>query len=228
MSLMSTYGKTERFDEEINRSWKENGGTEMAKFKYPEVVHNHYKYRHMVDGHKTKKQSPISLGGNWVTHRWSNKVCIHTWCVRSQYNASWSLLFWHTTTQYAWFQETAGKKLIHNTYYVKDNGMAIRKIRWEVEGCCNELLLLLKKNKFNGAKIVQNVSYYPQFKGKICNKRVQTHLLLLSSFDLQLKSTYNFLHLCAINFIYFNFFSFNEKVHSYEQLCQSVQSAFDN
>ena len=88
MSLMSTYGATERFGEEKNCSWKEQDGvTKTAKFKYPEVVHNHYKYRHMFDDHNARRQAPISLEESWATCRWSNKVFfIHTWCVRSQCN----------------------------------------------------------------------------------------------------------------------------------------------
>ncbi len=74
MSLMSTYGTVERFGEEKNCSWKEDGVTKTAKFQYPEVVHNHYKYRHMVDDHIARRQLPISLEESWATRRWSNRV----------------------------------------------------------------------------------------------------------------------------------------------------------
>ena len=51
MSLMLTYGTMERLGEERSRSWKEDGVTKTTKFKYPEIVHNNYKYRHMADYH---------------------------------------------------------------------------------------------------------------------------------------------------------------------------------
>ena len=74
MSLMSTYGTMERFEEEKNCSWKEDDVTKTARLKYPEVVHNHYKDRHMVDDHNARRQSPISLEESWATRRWSNRV----------------------------------------------------------------------------------------------------------------------------------------------------------
>ena len=43
-------------------------------FKYPEVVYNHYKYRHMVDDCNARRQSPISLEESWSTRRWANRV----------------------------------------------------------------------------------------------------------------------------------------------------------
>ena len=57
-----------------NRSWKEDGVTKTTKFKYPEVVHNHYKYWHMVDDHNVRRQSPISIEESWATCRWPNRV----------------------------------------------------------------------------------------------------------------------------------------------------------
>ena len=60
MSLLSTYGIMERFGKEKSCSWNEDSVAKTAKFKYPEVVYNHYKYRHMVDDHNARRQSPIS------------------------------------------------------------------------------------------------------------------------------------------------------------------------
>ena len=63
MSLMSTYGTMERFGKEKNCSWKEDGITKTAKFKYPEVVHNHYKYRHMLaEAYFSDTPQPSMLG----------------------------------------------------------------------------------------------------------------------------------------------------------------------
>ena len=64
----------ERFGEGKNHSWKEDGVRKMAKFKYPEVVHNHYKYRHMVDDNNAKRKLSISLEESWATCRLSNRI----------------------------------------------------------------------------------------------------------------------------------------------------------
>ena len=55
MSLMSTYGTMERSGEEKNCSSKEDGVIKMVKFKYPEVIHNHNKYMHMVDDYHSRR-----------------------------------------------------------------------------------------------------------------------------------------------------------------------------
>ena len=54
MSLMSTYGTNEWCGREVHRDWKENGVKESTTFRYPEVVDNHFKYRHYVDDHNGK------------------------------------------------------------------------------------------------------------------------------------------------------------------------------
>ena len=55
MSLMSTYGTNQRVDgKETRRDWKENGINKTTMFKYPEVIDNHFRYRHSVDDHNAK------------------------------------------------------------------------------------------------------------------------------------------------------------------------------
>ena len=46
----------------------------MTTFQYPEVIHNHFKYRHSVDDHNGKHHSPISLEVVWVMKWWPNHV----------------------------------------------------------------------------------------------------------------------------------------------------------
>ena len=73
------------------------------------------------------------------------------------------------------FRKQLAKELIHNSYDVKDDGKSIRKSRRKIEAHSHELLSLPKKTKFDGVKVVESVSDYPQFKCKTCNKRVQTY-----------------------------------------------------
>ena len=75
MSLMSTYGTNNRDNgKETRRSWKVGGEARSTSFRYPEVVHNHFLYRHAVDDHNGKRHSPISLEVVWATKRWPNRV----------------------------------------------------------------------------------------------------------------------------------------------------------
>ena len=43
-------------------------------FKYPEVVHNHFKNCHSVNDHNAKRHSPISIEVVWATKQWPNHV----------------------------------------------------------------------------------------------------------------------------------------------------------
>ena len=73
MSLMSTYGTNNRDNgKETRRNWKVGGEARTTSFRYPEVVHNHFLYRHAVDDHNGKRHSTISLEVIWATKRWPN------------------------------------------------------------------------------------------------------------------------------------------------------------
>ena len=72
---MSSYGTNDRLNgKQTRRDWKD-GATNMSKrFKYPEVVHNHFQYCHAVDDHNAKWNSPISIEVVWTTKWWPNRV----------------------------------------------------------------------------------------------------------------------------------------------------------
>ena len=74
MSLMSTYGTNKWCGQEVHHDWKENGIKKSTTFRYPEVVDNHFKYRHYVDDHNGKQHSPTSMEVVWATKHWSNRV----------------------------------------------------------------------------------------------------------------------------------------------------------
>jgi hypothetical protein len=66
MRLMSTYDTCDRKGDERKRNWKEGGQKKEKHFKYPEVVYNHYTYRHYFDDHKSIRHQPISLEVTWA------------------------------------------------------------------------------------------------------------------------------------------------------------------
>ena len=75
MSLMSSYGTNDRLNgKETRRDWKEGSANMSTRFKYPEVIHNHFQYRHAVDDHNAKRHSPISIEVVWATKHWPNRV----------------------------------------------------------------------------------------------------------------------------------------------------------
>ena len=76
MSLMSLYGTNMREGKTTFRKWhdKNHNWVRNKSVRYPEVIHNHFKYRHAVDDHNAKRHSPISLEVFWGTKRWPNRV----------------------------------------------------------------------------------------------------------------------------------------------------------
>ena len=62
MKLMSTYGTNElQLDHLLRRTYIPIIKKVTKDFHYPEIVSNHFKYRHTIDDHITKRHSPICL-----------------------------------------------------------------------------------------------------------------------------------------------------------------------
>ena len=51
-----------------------NGVWQLHTFKYPEVVHNHYRYRDMIDNHNSLRMHPLSMEETWMTACWPHCV----------------------------------------------------------------------------------------------------------------------------------------------------------
>ena len=71
MMLMSTYGT---LNDHNGKETSRNVDGVTSKFRYSEVIHNHYKYRHLVDDHNAKRHAPISLEMTWATKTWTHRV----------------------------------------------------------------------------------------------------------------------------------------------------------
>ena len=54
----------------------EGGVKKSTTFIYPEVVHNHYANRDVIDNHNAMRMHPISMEKTWMTSRWPNRVFI--------------------------------------------------------------------------------------------------------------------------------------------------------
>ena len=63
MKVMATYGTNERNENHrTRRIYKDKEKKQVStSFYYPEIMSNHYKFRHAVDDHNAKRHSPICL-----------------------------------------------------------------------------------------------------------------------------------------------------------------------
>ena len=73
MQIMSKYGTMSELGEE---KWHVmvNGVWQVHTFKYPEVVHNHYRYQDMIDNHNSLQIHPLSMEETWMTAHWPHRV----------------------------------------------------------------------------------------------------------------------------------------------------------
>ena len=74
MMLMTTYGTLGEVGDQKKQHYLENGVKHVKTFQYPEVVHNHYKYRDVIDNHNSLRIHPISMEETWMTIQWLNRV----------------------------------------------------------------------------------------------------------------------------------------------------------
>ena len=133
----------------------------------------------MVDDHNDRRQSTISLEESWATCRWSNRVFAFILGV-SEVNAMLAVAYFSATPQPSMldFRKQLAKELIHNSYDDKDDAKTIQKSHQKIEAHSHELLSLPEKTKFDGAKVVESVSNYPQFK---CKTRIDPMIEQLKS-----------------------------------------------
>ena len=144
-------------------------GVETAKknkFNYPEVVGNHFLYRHSVNDHNNKRHSPISLEGLWATKYWPNRVFSFLLSVtKVNVNLTATYFGGQEPTGQINFCKKLVKTLIFNTHYNEDDDKTPDKKRKQREyGHC--LITLTKSKTFSGTRIVAANSEYPQHK---CN-----------------------------------------------------------
>ena len=52
----------------------ENGVKHVKTFQYPEVFHNHNKYRDVIDNHNSLRMHPISMEETWMMMWWLKTV----------------------------------------------------------------------------------------------------------------------------------------------------------
>ena len=68
--LMSTYGTHEQIGNEKYHKLMDGS---IRRFEYPEVLHNHFRYQHLIDDHNSKRHQPISLEDVLAALEWSQR-----------------------------------------------------------------------------------------------------------------------------------------------------------
>ena len=72
--FMTTYGTLGEVSHQKKQHYLENGVKHVKTFQYPEVVHNHYKYRDVIDNHNGLRMHPISMEETRMTMQLPNRV----------------------------------------------------------------------------------------------------------------------------------------------------------
>ena len=142
--------------------WIVTGPKKTTQFNYPEVVGNHFLYRHSVDDHNNKRHSPISLEVVWGTKYWPNHVFAFLLAV-TEVNVNLSARYFGGMRQIGQieFKKLLAKTLIFNSYYDDEtDNTPEKKQKQHDSGHC--LITLPKGKKFLECKLSQQTA-------NICN-----------------------------------------------------------
>ena len=71
---MTTCGLKIRIGREKVHAFNDGTNMRKARFKYPEVCHNHYYINEILDNHNSRRSCPISIEDQWKTHWWPNRA----------------------------------------------------------------------------------------------------------------------------------------------------------
>ena len=171
MKLMSSYGTNSTEQTRTSkRDWTEDGEKKTVEVKYPEVVDNHFKYRHHIDDHNAKRHSPISLEQVWATKRWENRVFAFLLAV-TEVNTKLAMEYFYSQEKSSQidFRKQLAFSLIYNNEIQQE--VSPSKRRRKSAGCGEHVLMSLPCGmKFSGSKLVTAQTEYPQRRCATCKK----------------------------------------------------------
>ena len=168
MSLMSTYGTNERVTDcrPTERSWiDDNKKIQKKQFHYPEVIYNHFKFRHTVDDHNGKRHSPICLEYVWATKRWAHRPFSFLLAISEVNTNLAEAFFWKKSDPMPQleFRKLLARDLINNHYLVQEEEAAETRRSKRLKAIVGHSLVSLPPyRRFSGASIVKSTSKYPQ------------------------------------------------------------------
>ena len=121
-----------------------DGTKKNGIFNYPEVVGNHFLYRHSVDDHNNKQHSPISLEVVWATKNWPNRVFSFLLSV-TEVNVNLAATYFCGQNQMGQvkFCKLLAQNLIYNTHYNEVSDKTPNK-KWKQRETGHCLIMLPK------------------------------------------------------------------------------------
>ena len=154
MSIMTTYGTLSREGcRETTRRGLANVIGNSITFKYPEVINNHFRYRHAVDDHNSKRHQPISLEVTWATKWWPNRVFAFLLAITEVNVMLAAVAFtniYNEQPSMIDFRKRFARDLINNDYLELEKELKTRQKRaCNDEGC--KLVRLPKRKNFRCA-----------------------------------------------------------------------------
>lgn len=173
MLLMTTYGTCQRFGKITKRRLPRN---EIVSFQYPEVIANHFKYRHIVDDHNAKRHAPISLEVVWATKEWEKRVFTFLLAI-TEVNVMLASVYFYNKSKISMlqFRKEFSKELIYNNIIMKEQDMEAKRVLRSSKQSAHELIRLPKNKKFKGCRLVSSNMEYGQYKCFGCKKKIRTY-----------------------------------------------------
>jgi hypothetical protein len=176
MMLMATFGTIERVGPEKIRIWK-NGNTDCrTTFRYPELFHNHYHYRHAVDDHNNRRHSPISIERTWSTHWWPHRVFAFLIAITEVNTIKcWVEIVGNEDIGTLGFRRALSEELINNSYLMEESAEDARRERRAARGIGHTLISLPPFRRFHGSRIVPSTTRYPQRSCSVCKRKCRDY-----------------------------------------------------
>ena len=148
---------------------------------YPEVVHNYYCYRDVIDNHNSARMHPISMEETWMTTWWPNRVfcfLLAVTIVNIQNAGCYFAKLPKIDTLQA--RKFIAQQLIHNKYMSEKEQVvqtptsesSRRSTRQSSEHC---LTTLPTYKKFKNLRIVKCKSKYQKWQCKCKAARVRSY-----------------------------------------------------
>jgi len=143
---------------------------------YPEVVHNHFKYRHIIDDQNAKRHSPIILEVVWATKWWPHRVFSLLLAIAEVNVMLASVHFGgYSKTSMLRFRKQLSHELIYNTYIPQtDEREPRRSPRNELEST-HKVRALPRGKKFSNGQVTDSNMDYSQKKCFGCKRKVRTY-----------------------------------------------------
>ena len=121
LMMMSTYGSLIINDGQRDSIRMDKERRPITRFKYTEVIGNHFAYRGAVDDHNAKRhdcgtKNGLCLEDSWSTNRWENKVFAFILAI-TEVNAYLAIQFF-TETKYKQleFRKKLSYEMVHNRF----------------------------------------------------------------------------------------------------------------